>query len=461
VNRRALLLSVGAAALPLPALGRTPSPWDRVPAILKRIVPPVFADHDYPVTKFGAKGDGIADDTAAFRAAILACNDTGGRVIVPPGTYATGAIHLKSNVNLHVEDGATIRFSTDPKAYLPLVFTRWEGVELMNYSPLIYAYGETNIAITGKGTLDGQASATAWWPWKGKRDFGWRDGTPKQDDARNALFAMGERGVAVAERRFGEGFYLRPNFIQPYRCTNVLIEGVTIRNAPMWEVHPVLCTNVTVRGLTIDSAGPNTDGCDPESCRDVLIEDCSFNTGDDCIAVKSGRNGDGRRIAVPSENIVIRNCHMKNGHGGIAIGSEITGGVRNLFAHDCELSSPGLVHALRIKNNAMRGGVLEHLYFRDIRVGQVAHSVFNIDENYEEGANGPFAPVVRDVRVERVRSAASAVAIDAQGLNAAPVRDVRLTDCDFEGVRGESIVRNLEGLVYDRVRINGRLVASP
>ncbi|HEY4939834.1 MAG TPA: glycoside hydrolase family 28 protein [Rhizomicrobium sp.] len=462
-SRRAILgsaLALGAAALPLRAA--EPSPWDRVPEILARIRPPVFPRRDFRVTDYGAGSVSLTDDTPAFAAAIAACHASGGgRVVAPAGHYVTGPLHLKSNVNLHLEKGATILFSTATNAYLPLVFTRWEGVELMNYSPLIYALDCENVAITGKGTLDGGASATQWWPWKGKPAFGWRAGMPSQEAARNRLFAMAERGVPVAQRIFGDLCYLRPSFIQPYRCRNVLIEGVTIRNAPMWEVHPVLCSNVTVRGLTIDSAGPNTDGCDPESCRDVLIEDCFFNTGDDCIAIKSGRNADGRRVNVASQNIVIRNCRMKNGHGAVTIGSEISGGVHNVFAERCTMSSPALVHALRIKNNAMRGGVLEHLYFRDMAVGQVAHAVLSIDENYEEGPNGPFTPIVRDVRVERVVSAKSAFAIDAQGYANAPIRDVLLKDCDFKNVAGGSIVKNVRGLRFEHVTINGKPVRAP
>jgi polygalacturonase len=334
-------------------------------------------------------------------------------------------------------------------------------VELMNYSPLVYAVDCENIAITGEGTLDGGATDAIWWPWKGKGEHGWQPGMPKQEEARNRLFDMGARGVPVKDRVFGEGSYLRPNFIQPYRCRNVLIEGVTLKRSPMWQVHPVLCTNVIVRGLTIDAAGPNTDGCDPESCRDVLIEDCHFNTGDDCIAIKSGRNNDGRRVNVASENIVIRNCRMKNGHGAVTIGSEISGGVRNVFAERCTMDSPNLVHALRIKNNAMRGGVLERLYFRDIAIGQVARSVLNIDDNYEEGPNGPFTPVVRDIAVDRVVSGRSAVAIDAQGYPNAPIDDMRLKDCDFANVAGDSIVKNVRGLVFDNVRINGKPARAP
>src|SRR6266481_2159036 len=209
------------------------------------------------------------------------------------------------------------------------------------------------------------------------------------------------KATPVNQRIFGEGSYLRPQFIQPYRCQNVLIEGVTLRHSPMWQIHPVLCTNVTIRGVHVqreanatDQTGPNTDGCDPESCTDVLIENCYFATGDDCIAIKAGRNDDGRRVAVPSQNIVIQDCRMKDGHGGVTIGSEISGGVRNVFAENCRMNSPRLDIAVRIKNNAMRGGHLENIFIRDIEVGQVAMAGISVDFYYEEGEAGKFIPIV-------------------------------------------------------------------
>jgi len=364
-------------------------PWEIFyPRILANIKAPTFPKRDFPVTRFGARPDGKTDCSEAFRKAIEACNHAGGgRVTVPAGVFSTGAIRLKSNVNLNVEKGATIKFSQDPGKYLPLVFTRWEGTELMNYSPFIYAFEQQNIAITGPGILDGQSNNQAWWPWNGRAQYGWKEGDGNQRKARAALSDMAERGVPVDQRIFGEGHYLRPQFIQPYRCKNVLIEGVTIKNSPMWEIHPVLSTNVTVRGVRISSHGPNNDGCDPESCTDVLIKDCYFDTGDDCIAIKSGRNADGRRLNAPSQNILIQDCQMKDGHGGITIGSEISGGVRNVFGENCRMDSPNLDHALRVKNNAMRGGLLENLYFRNIDVGQVAHAAITIDFNYEDFYN--------------------------------------------------------------------------
>ena len=269
---------------------------------------------------------------------------------------------------------------------------------------------------------------------------------------------MIERNVPVAERVFGEGHYLRPQFIQPYRCQNVLIQDVTIKNSPMWEVHPVLCTNVTIERVSISTHGPNNDGCDPESCKDVLIKDCYFDTGDDCIAIKSGRNADGRRLKVPTENIIIQRCRMKDGHGGITVGSEISGGVRNLFAENCQLDSENLDHALRVKNNAMRGGLLENFYFRNIEVGQVAHAAITIDFNYEEGAKGGFTPVVRNFVVNDLRSGKSKYAMDVQGFKDAPIYDLRLANCSFSNVAEPDIIKNVKGLDFQNVRINGKLV---
>jgi polygalacturonase len=455
-SRREMLL--GAAALLVqPCWARAASPtWHYAGRITAAIRAPRFPARDFSIAAFGAAGDGKTDCTDAFARAVDACHRAGGgRVVVPPGIWFTGAIALKSNVDLHLLKDATISFSTDPARYLPLVMTRWEGVELINYSPLVYAIGQQNVAITGEGILDGNADNAHWWPWCGAPQFGWNETMPKQTAARAKLFAMGEANVPVAQRRFGEGGALRPPFIQTYRCRNVLIEGVTIRNAPFWQIHPVLCRNVTVRGVVMDSQGPNNDGCNPESCDHVLIEDCTFDTGDDCIAIKSGRNADGRRLAVPSQNIVIRNCLMKNGHGGLTIGSEISGGVRHVFVENCRMESSDLGSAIRIKSNAVRGGRLEHIHVRRLTVSRVSHAVLTIDLNYEEGARGPFWPVVRDVTLEQVTSGASAYGIDLQGLPRSSVSHIGLKDCDLQNVANGNIVRNVRHLTTDNVTMNG------
>ncbi len=445
----------GASLIPREARGPGATGWDLVPDILARIVPPTFPGRDFDITRFGARRDG-ADCTAAIRQAVSACSGAGGgRVVVPAGRYFTGPVHLASNVNLHLVRGATLAFTRDTKAYLPAVRTRFEGTELMGYSPLIYAYNQENVGVTGEGTLDGQADNEHWWPWKGSRDFGWTAGTPNYNASRQRLLAMAEEGAPVERRVFGEGDYLRPQFIQPYRCRNVLIEGVTIVNSPMWEIHPVLCQNVTVRGVTINTLGPNNDGCNPESCRDVLIERTVFNTGDDCIAIKSGRNADGRRLAVPSENIIVRNCEMKDGHGGVTVGSEISGGARNVFAYDCRMDSPRLDRALRLKNNAMRGGVLEHIYMRNVTIGQLADAVLSIDFFYEEGASGSFTPVARDVELRNVTSRKSAYGVYLRGFPNAHIGDVRVIDCRFDGVAKGNVTEHVDGLRWDGTTING------
>ena len=435
-------------------------PWDKVPEILARIKPPVFPAREFDIRKYGATGDNQHDCTEAFEKAIQACSAAGGgKVVVPAGEFLTGAIRLRSNVNLHVSAGATVRFTRDTSKY-PLVFTRWEGIELMNFSPFIYAFEEKNIAITGKGTIDGNADCEHWWPWKGRKDCGWSAGQPNQDKDRNALFDMAERGVPVKDRVFGEGHYLRPQFIQPYRCANVLIEGVTLLKSPMWQVHPVLCRNVTVQDLTISAFGPNTDGCDPESCTDVLIRNNFFNTGDDCIAIKAGRNADGRRMNMPSENIVIQNCRMKDGHGGVTVGSEISGGVRNVFAENCEMDSPHLDSVVRIKNNAMRGGLLENIHVRNIDVGQVALAALSIDDFYEEGEAGKFVPVVRNVEIRNMKMKKGRYALYLRGFSHAPIEDIRLVDCDLEGVAQPNVIENVKALELRNVRINGKLVSN-
>ncbi|HWZ29986.1 MAG TPA: glycoside hydrolase family 28 protein [Bryobacteraceae bacterium] len=440
MNRRIFLAGAAAAAL----VHAEDSPEAQEQTILARIRPPKFPQRDFDITKFGARAG--ADSSSAIRAAIAACAEAGGgRVVIPPGEFLTAAIHLRSRVELHVSQGATLRFSRDPKDYLPVVFSRWEGTECMNYSPFIYAFEQTDIAITGSGVLDGQADAEHWWPWK---KLGAAD--------RKALQTTSENGTAVKDRVFGDGRYLRPQFIQPYRSNNVLIEDVTIRNSPMWEIHPVLCRNVTVRNVKIDSHGPNNDGCDPECCSDVLIEGCTFDTGDDCIAIKSGRNADGRRIAAACENLIVRNCIMKDGHGGVSIGSEISGGVRNVFVSDCRMSSPHLDRALRIKTNAQRGGVIENVWFRKVTIGEVATDAVQIDFYYEEAEAGPFKPVVRNIRISDVICAKSNDAISLRGFASSPIRDVRVSRCAFEHAAKPNVIEHVEGLVFEDVTINGK-----
>ncbi|QDU56546.1 pectinesterase family protein [Aeoliella mucimassa] len=429
----------------------TPRGWSDMQSVLDRIEAPTFPNRRFDITQYGAKlGERC---TAAIQQAIDACHEAGGgRVVVPAGTWPTGALVLRSNVNLHLEQQATLEWVFDLDEY-PLVFTRWEGTECMNYSPLIYAFEQQNIAITGQGTLDGGATHETWWAWNPKDPALRKRGPALQVKDRNALVEYGTTGKPVSERVFGAGHYLRPNFIQPYRCQNVLIEGVTIVRSPMWVIHPVLSQSITVRGVTIESHGANSDGCDPESCRDVLIEDTLFDTGDDCIAIKSGRNNDGRRVDVPSENIIVRRCTMKDGHGGVVLGSECSGDIRNVWVEDCQMDSPHLDRALRFKNNAERGGVLENVFMRNVQIGQVAEAVLTIDLLYEEGPNGPHQAIVRNIELQNVTSTASPRVMYVRGYEGAIIDNIRFANCEFAGISATEVIEHAGSISMEHVTI--------
>ena len=447
ITRSVLFVLFFISLLFIPA-GLAYAGWEQVPRILSRINAPRFPNQDFNINDYGAVGNGQTDCTESFSKAISAAHKAGGgRVVVPAGSFLTGAIHLKSNVKLYVSEGAVIKFSVDPEKYLPVVYSRFEGIECMNYSPLIYAFGQENIAITGKGTLDGQAGNDNWWRWK-------KTQSDDVKDQRN----QGETGLLVQERIFGAGKKLRPNMIQPYKCKNILIEGVTIRNSPMWHIHPVLSNNVTVRNVKVIGHGPNNDGCNPESCRDVLIENCYFDTGDDCIAIKSGRNNDGRRVNVPSENIVIRNCRMKDGHGGVVIGSEMTGGARNIFAENCTMDSPNLERALRIKTNSVRGGTVENVYLRNITIGQVAEAVVKINFHYGEGDTGDYPPTVRNINLENTTSKKSKYALSISGYDRSPITGIHLKNCTFDNVEKPNVLVGVGKLILQNVKINGKVL---
>lgn len=350
-------------------------------------------------------------------------------------------------MNLHVSEGATLLFSTDPAQYLPVVKTRYEGLEVYNYSPLIYANGCTDIAVTGTGTLDGQAGWDNWWGWFHlcDEDFG-------------KLRQQAAFGIPVAERVYGAGHHLRSSFIQPYECTNVLIEGVTIVRSPFWEVHPVLCRNVTVQDVVIDTQGPNNDGVDIESCRSVVIRGCTFDAGDDCIALKSGREADGLLVGVPTEDVVIEQCVMRVKYGAITLGSDLTGGIRNVFVRDCTIGGPSLYFGLYIKTNATRGGFAENIYLKDVTISNLLKEVVQCNFFRGEGDSGPLTPYVRNVELRGVTVQHARNALMLRGYRRSPIEDFRLIDCSFT-VDSPSTVQHAV-LTFDNVTVNGRPISD-
>ena len=445
---------------------------------------------EFVITKFGATSnevskavDGMtsasmpaeqsvaAKNQKAIQKAVDKCAKAGGgRVVVPRGKrFLTGSIALKSGVNLVVEEDAVLEFVFQPQLY-PIVETSWEGLDCYNLSPCIYAFKAKDIAITGKGTIDGGADRQTWWPWCGATKYGWKEGIVSQKlGARARLLQNGEDGIPMtdgkgrrtSERTFEAKDGLRPQLVGLNQCERVLIEDVTLLRSPFWVLHPLKCQDVTVRRVRIENDGPNGDGCDPESCNRVLIEDCYFNTGDDCIAIKSGRNSDGRRRGMASQNIIVRRCTMKNGHGGVVIGSEISGGCKNVFAHDCVMDSPNLDRVLRIKTNSCRGGVIENIFMRNIQVGQCSESVLKINLDYEPGeicCRGNY-PTVRHVLMENVTCQRSKYGVQIIGLNEDVfVHDVTVRNCRFDGVQqGNSLTGKTRDIRFDHLLINGSL----
>jgi polygalacturonase len=438
--------------------------WSKLPEILKGITAPVFPNKTYNILDFGAKPDGIFDNTTAIKKAIQKCSIKGGGIVlVPAGKFFTGPIHLESNVNFHLAEGAEIFFSTDPSVY-PIVHTSFEGTELMNYSPLIYAFNKKNIAVSGKGTLNGQSSNENWWPWCSSPRYGWKKDTPNQKADVSKLMEMADNGIPVAERVFGKGHYLRPNFIEFFECTNAMIEGVQIVNTPFWVIHPIKSVNIIVDGVTIKSHGPNNDGCDPEYSKNVWIKNTTFDTGDDCIAIKSGRDNDGRRVAIKSENIIVQDCKMYDGHGGVTIGSEISAGVRNVYVENCLMDSPELDRAIRIKSNSRRGGLIENVFVRNIKVGEVKESVLGIDLHYGVHGNqtGNFMPQVQNIFIENSTVKNGGLyGILAKGHKGYPIKNIRFQDVTIEQVETDYLIENVEGVKLINTYINGHLMESP
>jgi polygalacturonase len=451
LSRREFLLVCGAAALPgcrlapskpppLPLDLPDRTPWPEANAILDGTALPAFPDADFPVTDFGAIGDGRFDDSAAFAGAIAACSQAGGgHVQVPDGRYRVGAIRLLSDVDLHLAAGATLQFSGDASQY-PLVLTRFEGIECMNRSPMIYAIGAENLALTGDGTLD--ASGTSSW---------------NQGNDRSLLEAMVARGTPPEERLVAGR--LRVAFVEPYRCQRVLISGVRLVGTRFWQLHPTLCSDVTVDGVTTTAQSfGTTDGCDPESCERVVIRRCTLASGDDLIAIKSGRDDDGRRVNVPSRDLVIMNCQGEGPNAFIACGSEQTGGIENVYAYNNWTFGHGVAAALRVKTNSRRGGFTRNVNVDTFHGRGFVDAVIDVTLRYG-GQSGNYPPAIGDLKVSHFDVAAAPFVLNLRGLSNDPivgvsVRDSRFSDIDFLAMA----VEDANDIEWSNVTVNGQLV---
>jgi polygalacturonase len=378
------------------------------------------------IGQFGAIGDGLSNNSLAFRGAIEACHKAGGgTVLVPAGQWLTGPIHLQSNIRLFLTKDAIIRFSDRFADYLPMVFTRWEGIECYNYSPLIYGNQCENIVICGEGIIEG--NGPAWWPWK-----------QKQHSAAERLYNAEYNQIPVAKRIFGtESDALRPSLIQLIDSKNILIEGITIKDGPQWTIHPVYCEALTLRDLKILTHGPNTDGLNPDSCTGVLVENCYFETGDDCIAINSGMGEDGWRVNRPSQNIWIRNCVMKEGHGGVVIGSAMSGSVRNVLVQNCQFL--GGERGIRLKSMRGRGGVVENICFDGIEIRDVRDEAIQINMYYQSSTIAPKTntpPTFQNIIIRNVKGDKAQTAIEIKGLPENLLRNIVLENIQLTATQG-------------------------
>lgn len=423
------------------------SDWQQMDVIVKKIQSPNIPDKTFLITEFGAKKDSTSDARPAILKAIdAAVQAGGGKVVIPAGTWLSkGPIQLKSFINLHVEEGATLLFSAATRDYLPAVFTRWEGTEIYGYSPLIYANKVTDVAITGTGTIDGNAQSE-FHPWH-----------KKQAEDIAALRNMGFTGVPLEKRQFGEGHYLRPPLIQIVNAERVLLEGYTATNSPFWVNHLVYTDHAQMRHVKVDSMFPNNDGIDVDSGRWIIIENNHFRTGDDSVVIKSGRDLDGRKIGRPSENVVVRN-NILDGEDGIGLGSEMSGGIKNVFFTDNTYLKGTSV--FRLKANLDRGGSVEHVRIRNTKIGEAKY-LFWFDLSYVAGyLGGNFPSKYHDIVFENIIAEKVDTFFIGHAPEVQPLENVLFKNIQVKSANQFMDFKNLKNVTFTDLHINGQKISA-
>lgn len=413
---------------------------DAIREITDRIKRPTIPDYSISVTDFGAKGDSVTDNKRAFdRAMKHIAKKNGGTIRVPKGVYTiNGPIHFVNNVNLNVEEGAKIRFGSNPKDY-PLVLTSWEGTMLYNYSPFIYGIDLKNIAITGKGTIDGE-SKNSWAKWRELQ---------KEDQLLSR--EMNHNNVPIKERIFGEGHYLRPHLIQFVNSEDILIEGITIEDAPFWCLHLLQCKSASLVDLKYDAHNFNNDAIDLEYSSDVLIERVKFDNGDDNIAIKAGRDHEGRsKSDQPSQNIVIRDCLFKGLHA-VVIGSEMSAGVKNVFVENGKAWGK-LKRGIYFKTNADRGGYIKDIYINDIQLNEVEDLLY-MTANYHGEGEG-FNSKISDVFIDNISAdEVTGTAIVIEGYEDSKVEDVKISNINVKKAKNGITITQTKNVIFEEVVI--------
>ena len=419
-------------------------PKAKADSVVSRIQLPVIPSYQINISKLGAKGDSVFNNKSVFDKAMALCKkNNGGTIIVPKGIYKiNGPIHFVSNVNLKIEKGAKIKFSDNPKDYLPMVLTSWEGTMLYNYSPLIYANECSNIAITGEGTIDGEGGKI------------WKSFKAKENEGKNRSRDMNHNNVPLNERKFGDGYFLRPQMIQFLNCKNILVEDIRIENSPFWCLHLLKSQSITIRGISYKSLNYNNDGIDPEYAKDVLIENVSFDNGDDNVAIKAGRDHEGRaNAATPSENIVIRNCNFKGLHG-VVLGSEMSAGIQNVYVENCKTIGY-LKRGIYIKTNADRGGFIKNIFVNNIQLDEVEDCLY-ITANYHGEGSG-FQSDISNVHFSNIscnKAAESGIVI--QGFPDKKIRNITLNNIEIKSAKNAISNENAENVLMNEVFIGKR-----
>ena len=418
-----------------------------------------------PIPKFPKKTYNLLDyatdvTSSSIQKLIDLCNSQGGGVVViPRGTYNNiGKIELKSNVRLHFEDSTKINFSKNKNDFLPMVLTSWEGNDVYNFSSFIHAESQNNIAITGKVVLNGNGSKNNWWNWKDK-SLPVPMRAENHPNIRPKLLKQNRDNIPVDQRKYGIDSKLRAYFMTLRNCKNIYIKGLTLINSPMWNIHPLMSENIIIDSVTIISPNnsPNTDGINPESSKNILIQNSVISVGDDCITIKSGRNNDGRRRNMPSENIYIKNCTLANGHGGIVIGSELSGGVKNVIVEDCKMNSPNLLRALRIKSNEYRGAYVQNIAMRNVQIDTIGGPIVGINMDYKsydtEKTKDRFYTSCDGILVENINCNFANQGWLINGSETLPVKNIKFKNWRVASVKYAIHHKNVKSLILEDVSI--------
>lgn len=400
----------------------------------------------YNIRQLGADPTGGVPCTELINRTIeQASAEGGGTIYFPAGTYLTATVRMKSNITLYVESGAILRFSDRFEDYLPFVKIRWEGTVMNTLSPLIYAANADNLTITGRGTLDG--NGFKWWAWEvdTRKKIKQNNGKLPALDKLQQMWEEANKDLIISDyyKPSLERRMFRPPFIQFFECTNILVENVKVINSPFWTINPAFCDNVTVHGVTIhnpskDPKGPNTDGINPTSCRNVRISDCFVSVGDDCITIKSGRDEDGRRYGKPCENITITNCVMLSGHGGVVIGSEMSGGVKKLTIANCVFD--GTDAGIRLKSSRGRGGVVEDIRVDNIIMRNIRRDAFIFDLFYDRLSKiepvSERTPIFRNIHLSNITGMGINRIGYIKGIEEMPVEELSFSNIHMEADYG-------------------------